>query len=67
MNVLVWFYNHREVLNPLMDKTNDDQDEESDSDSEVYDSDDDEGAGRGEENLNQVIQFVTQFEIFMVK
>ena len=66
MNVMVWFYNHREVLNPLMDETNDDQDEESDSDSEGDDSDDDEGAVRREEELNQVIQFVTQFGIFML-
>ena len=65
MNVMVWFYNHREVLNPLMDETNDDQDEESDSDSDLDDSDDDEGAGRGRENvLNQVIQFMTQFTFF---
>ena len=61
MNVMVWFYNHREVLNPLMDETVDDQDEESDSDNEVDDSDDDEGAGRGENVLNQVIHFLTQF------
>lgn len=64
MNVMVWFYNHREFLNPLMDETN--QDEESDSDSETDDSDDDEGAARGEEELNQVIQFVTRFGIFML-
>ena len=49
-----------------MDETNDDQDEESDSDSEGDDSDDDEGAVRREEELNQVIQFVTQFGIFML-
>lgn len=55
MNVMVWFYNHREVLNPLMD----DQDEETDSDTETDDSDDDEDAGRGENELNQVIQFLT--------
>lgn len=57
MNVMVWFYNHREVLNPLMD----DQDEETDSDTEIDDSDDDEDAGGGENELNQVIQFLTQF------
>ena len=62
MNVMVWFYNHREVLNPLMDETNDNEDEESDSDSEVDDSDDDEGAAREKEELNQVIQIVTQLE-----
>lgn len=55
MNVMVWFYNHREVLNPLMD----DQGEETDSDTEIDDSDDDEDAGRGENELNQVIQFLT--------
>ena len=55
MNVMVWFYNHREVLNPLMDV----QDEETDSDTEIDDSDDDEDAGRGENELNQVIQFLT--------
>ena len=64
MNVMVWFYNHREVLNPLMDKTNDDHDEESDSDSDLDDSDDDEGAGQRENVLNQVIQFLTQFTFF---
>ena len=55
MNVMVWFYSRREVLNPLMD----DQDEETDSDTEIDDSDDDEDAGRGENELNQVIQFLT--------
>ena len=60
MNVMVWFYNHREVLNPLMD----DQDEETDSDTEIDDSDDDEDAGRGENELNQVIQFLTYFTFF---
>ena len=55
MNVMVWFYNHREVLNPLTDV----QDEETDSDTEIDDSDDDEDAGRGENELNQVIQFLT--------
>ena len=57
MNVMVWFYNHREVLNALMDEANDDQDEESDSDNDLDDSDDEEGADRGENVLNQVIQF----------
>jgi len=60
MNVMVWFYNHLEVLNPLMDETNDDQDEESDSDSDLDDSDDDEGAGRGENVLNQALDDVTR-------
>ena len=55
MNVMVWFYNHREVLNPLMDETVDDRDEESGSDSEVDDSDDDEDIGGEEDELKQVI------------
>lgn len=66
MNVMVWFYNHREVLNPLMDETVDDQDEESDSDNDVDDSDDDEDIVGEEDELNQVIQFLTQFRIFML-
>jgi len=47
--VMAWFYNHREVLNPLMDN----EDEETDSDTKSDDSDDD--AGRGENELNQVL------------
>lgn len=54
MNVMVWFYNHREALNPLMD---DDQDEESDDD-DAHDSDDEEDTGE-EDELDQVIQFLT--------
>lgn len=54
MNVMVWFYNHREALNPLMD---DDQNEESDDDDD-HDSDDEEDTGE-EDELDQVIQFLT--------
>ncbi len=54
MNVMVWFYNHREALNPLMD---DDQDEESDDDSDG-DSDDEEDTGEQDE-MDQVTQFLT--------
>ena len=48
MNVMVWFYNHRNALNPLMD---DDTDEDSDDD------DDDSDVEYGEDELDQVTQF----------
>lgn len=49
-----------------MDETVDDQDEESDSDNDVDDSDDDEDIVGEEDELNQVIQFLIQFRIFML-
>lgn len=48
MNVIVWFYNHRNALNPLMD---DDTDEDSDDD------DDDSDVEYDEDELDQVTQF----------
>ena len=30
MRVMVWFYNHRDVLNPLMDENIDEEDEQDD-------------------------------------
>ena len=48
MNVMVWFYNHRNALNPLMD---DDTDEDSDYD------DDDSDVEYDEDELDQVTQF----------
>ena len=30
MRVMVWFYNHRDVLNPLMDENIDEEDERND-------------------------------------
>ena len=30
MRVMVWFYNHRDVLNPLMDENVDEEDEQDD-------------------------------------
>ena len=48
MNVMVWFYNHRNALNPLMD---DDTDEDSDDD------DDDSDVEYDEDELDQVTQF----------
>ena len=30
MRVMVWFYNHRHALNPLMDETIDEEDEQDD-------------------------------------
>ena len=48
MNVMVWFYNHRDALNPLMD---DDTDEDSDDD------DDDSDVEYDEDELDQVTQF----------
>ena len=47
MNVMVWFYNHRDALNPLMD---DDTDEDSDDD------DDDSDVEYDEDELEQVTQ-----------
>ena len=58
MNVMVWFYNHCEALNPLMDEKCDDQDEESDDDDDDGDSDDEEDTGE-ENELERVIQFLT--------
>ena len=34
MNVMVWFYNHRDALNPLMDGASDDDDDDSDANDE---------------------------------
>ena len=51
MNVMVWFYNHRNALNPLMD---DDTDEDSDDDD---DDDDDSDVEYDEDELDQVTQF----------
>ena len=48
MNVMVWFYNHRNAVNPLMD---DDTDEDSDDD------DDDSDVEYDEDELDQVTQF----------
>lgn len=48
MNVMVWFYNHRNALNPLMD---DDTDEDSDDD------DDDSDVEYDEDELDQVTKF----------
>ena len=56
MNVMVWFYNHRDALNPLMDEKIDDQDEESDDDDDG-DSDDEEDT-EAEDRLDQVIPFL---------
>ena len=51
MNVMVWFYNHRNALNPLMD---DDTDEDSDDDD---DDDDDSDVEYDEDELDQVTKF----------
>lgn len=48
MNVMVWFYNHRNALNPLMD---DDTDEDSDDD------DDDSDVEYDEDEFDQVTKF----------
>ena len=42
MRVMVWFYNHRDVLNPLMDKELEEEDEESEDENENID-DEEEG------------------------
>ena len=58
MKVMVWFYNHRDALNPLMDENLDDQDEESDEDDEDDESDDGDDE---EDELNQVTQRPNSF------
>ena len=58
MKVMVWFYNHRDALNPLMDENLDDQDEESDEDDEDDGSDDGDDE---EDELNQVTQRPNSF------
>ena len=48
MNVMVWFYNHRNALNPLMDDDTDEDNDDDDDDSDVeYD----------EDELDQVTKF----------
>ena len=43
MRVMVWFYNHRDVLNPLLDENIDEEDEESeDEDEDIDDEEEDE-------------------------
>ena len=37
MRVIVWFYNHRDALNPLMDENIDVEDEESEDEDEDID------------------------------
>ena len=50
MNVMVWFYNHRNALNPLMDGDTDDDSDVEDDDSDVEEDEEDE--------LDQVIDQV---------
>lgn len=50
MNVMVWFYNHRDALNPLMGGDTDDDSDVEDDDSDVEDDEEDE--------LDQVIDQV---------
>ena len=42
MNVMVWFYNHRDALNPLMDGATDEDSEDEDDDDDDSDADDEE-------------------------
>ena len=37
MRVMVWFYNHRDALNPLMDEKLEEEDEESEDENENID------------------------------
>ena len=37
MRVMVWFYNHRDALNPLMDEELEEEDEESEDENENID------------------------------
>ena len=37
MRVMVWFYNHRDALNPLMDEELEEEDEESEDENEIID------------------------------
>lgn len=49
MNVMVWFYNHRDALNPLMDGATDEDSDDEDDD------DDDSNADDEEDEIFQVI------------
>ena len=40
MNVMVWFYNHRDALNPLMDGATDEDSDDDDDDSDANDEED---------------------------
>lgn len=40
MNVMVWFYNHRDALNPLMDGATDENSDDDDDDSDADDEED---------------------------
>lgn len=40
MNVMVWFYNHRDALNPLMDGATDEDSADNDDDSDANDEED---------------------------
>ena len=40
MNVMVWFYNHRDALNPLMDGATDEESDDDDDDSDANDEED---------------------------
>ena len=42
MNVMVWFYNHRDALNPLMDGATDEDSDDEDDDDDDSDADDEE-------------------------
>ena len=39
MNVIVWFYNHRDALNPLMDDDTDEESDEDDDSDDEYEQD----------------------------
>ena len=63
MKVMVWFYNHRDALNPLMDEHLNDPDEESD-DEDDDDSEDDDNEDEQDE-LDQVLVFLCSFLSFL--
>ena len=66
MSVMVWFYNHRDTLNPLMDETLDNQDEESDAaDDDDDDHSDDNDAAGEKDKLDKVILILTQVKIII--
>ena len=51
MRVMVWFYNHRDDFNPLMDEEESDEEEDDDSEGGGDDDDDEEDE---EDGLDQV-------------
>ena len=57
MNVMVWFYNHRNALHPVMDDDTDEDNDDDDDDDDNDDNDDDSDVEYSKDELEQVTQF----------